>query len=108
MGFEFSATAQCDLCGAYLDSSDEMCEHDGGQIRQHVFRRLSSDNLFIVRASDDHKWQKVADTKGEEWYAWVYLGTKPHVARQRGTHSVEDLSHISMAHEVTGIDTGDE
>lgn len=97
MGFDFTATAQCNYCGNYLNSSDAECEHSGESVRPHIFRRLKSDKLTVIRATPQYKWQKLADTKGEDWIAWVYLGKRSIVSKYLERRSIEDIPQISMS-----------
>jgi len=79
--FSFSATAECDLCGAYLSASDEECDHDGWEVNKHVFRRLGEgrESMTGVRCTARYKWYKLEEKIGDDWIAYEYLGTKDHV-----------------------------
>ena len=100
--FSFSATAECDLCGAYLSASDEECDHDGKPVDKHVFRRLGEgrESLTGVRCTPRQKWYKLGEKIGEDWIAYEYLGTKDHVnSMLDGSFwdGIEDLPKISMS-----------
>ena len=108
MGFDFTATAQCKYCGNYLDSSDAECQHSGQSVRPHIFRRLKSDKLTVIRATPEYKWQKLANTKGEDWIAWVYIGTRSLVSKYLERYSIEDIPQISMSLDAHGVELDDE
>jgi hypothetical protein len=104
MGFSFTATAQCDLCGQLLSSSDEECDHEGRNVDAHVFRRLGEgrESLVGVRAVPTWKWHKLAEDVGEDWIAYEYLGRKRNVNMmlEKGFWlSVEDIPNISMSYQ---------
>lgn len=102
MGFSFTATAQCDYCGQLLGSSDEECDHDGMPVDKRVFRRIGEgrDSLVGVEAASGYKWNKLAETIGDDWIAYEYLGTKDHVNTMMQSplwESVADIPKISMS-----------
>lgn len=94
MGFSFSATAQCDLCGEYLSSSEEDCEHNGAEPIQSMFRRIGTSEAVTVRACPGWHWYKLKDVVGEDWIAYEWLGPKPSVQNMVGTVSFEELSDV--------------
>lgn len=100
--FTFTATAECELCGAYLSSSDEECDHDGRPVDKHLFRRLSEgrDSLIGVRSTARQKWYRLEEKVGDDWIAYEYLGTKDTVNSMLDGmmwESVEDLPKIAMS-----------
>lgn len=102
MGFSFTATAQCDKCGQLLGSSDEDCDHDGREVRTHVFRKMGEgrESLVGVEATATYKWYRIAKEVGESWIGYEYLGTKGHVNSMIDSpvwESVESLPHITMS-----------
>ena len=100
--FTFSSTAECDLCGAYLSSSDEECDHDGKTVSKHIFRRLHEgrDSITGVECTYSQKWYKLEEKVGDDWIAYQYIGTKEQVNRWL-THGqwggIGDLPMISMS-----------
>jgi hypothetical protein len=100
MGFEFTATAQCEYCGNYLDESGKACDaHTVDDLDWHYFRRINADESFAVLATSGHKWQKVADEKEEEWIEWVYVGPREYVKQRLCTFELTEMPKLSMAHE---------
>lgn len=101
MGFEFSATAQCDYCGNYMDDSESECqEHSAEDVSRHFFRHLSTDELYAVRATNGHKWYKLFDVKGEDWIAWMYIGNRKYVQSMLSTNrnnSLVDINPVEMS-----------
>lgn len=100
--FTFSATAECDVCGDYLSSSDEECDHNGQNVEVRVFRRLyeGRDSLVGVKTVNSRKWQELKDKIGDDWIAYQYLGTKEHVntlLRNGSWDGISDLPKISMS-----------
>lgn len=99
--FDFSATANCDECGAYLSSSDEDCDHDGYPVNTHVFRRLGEgrESMEGVESTVRYKWDALEQRVGDRWIAYEWLGTKESVTNAIGTHweSVEELPALSMS-----------
>jgi|APHM01.1.fsa_nt_gi hypothetical protein len=104
MGFDFTAAAKCRYCGEYLSSPGEECDHDESRVKKRAFRRLKSDELFMVESTPEHKWQKVADEKGEDWIAWFYLGERDLLSKQLENYSVEDVPHISTSLNASGVE----
>jgi hypothetical protein len=105
--FSFTATAECDLCGRYLSSSDEDCDHGGHPVETHVFRRLfgGRDSMTGVESTVRHKWHKLEEKVGDDWIAYQYLGPRCSVTTMlNGTwDSVEDLPVAS-----TSVDAPDD
>jgi hypothetical protein len=101
MGFDFTATAQCDYCGNYMNDSDAECdEHTQEDLSLHFFRHLTSDKLCAVRATDGHKWHKLAEMQGDDWIAWVYIGDRDFIQAMLSvqySESIEDLDHRQMS-----------
>lgn len=75
MSFSFTATAQCEMCGQLLGSSEDSCSHQGEPVKEHVFRRLEQENAQIVEACGSWSWYKLAESVGEDWIAYQYLGS---------------------------------
>lgn len=49
--FTFTASAECDLCGAWLSSSDEECDNcDPSTVSRYHFTRVGGDELVTVWA----------------------------------------------------------
>lgn len=95
MGFDLSASAQCDICGEYLKSSDEQCtEHESDEVFQFFFRHMSTNELCSVRATPSHKWYKLESVKGDEWLSWEYLGHRSHVNALVESHNYDDVSDL--------------
>lgn len=98
--FSFSATAECDLCGALLGSSTEECDHNGYTAKTHVFRWMNDgrDSLEGVEATRGYMWQKLKERVGSEWIAYQYLGPRELVDTylDEGTH-IEDIPRIAMS-----------
>lgn len=100
MGFEFTATAQCEYCGNYLDESGVECdEHSYDDLKWHYFRRINNGELFAVLATGGHKWQKVADEKEDEWIEWVYIGPRAYVQSRLSKFEPGEMPKLLMAHE---------
>jgi hypothetical protein len=100
--FSFSATAECEYCGAYLESSSADCDHNGVPAKKHVFRQISATNSSItgVVATPKYKWQKLQEKVGDDWIEYEYLGPKHTVNSLLGTKgytSVDDVPRISMS-----------
>lgn len=76
--FSFTSTAQCDLCGNHLSSSDEDCDHDGERVETQVFRHFSTGKVITVRAVRSYRWEKLAD-KFSKWIAFHYIGAESEV-----------------------------
>lgn len=97
MSFDFTGTAQCSLCGAFLSDSTEECDDHDGVVAYRFFREMGTGTLRIVVATFDHKWQKLYNQLGEEWLGWVYVGTRVEVDQRLGNshESVEDLPIIA-------------
>jgi len=109
MGFDFSATAQCELCGNYLNSSDEECsQHSAEDVSLHFFRRLCSDKLTAVRATRDYCWQRLADSKEGDWIAWIYLGDRSLISKYIVDYDISEIPHKQMSHEVTDVEYNEE
>lgn len=100
--FTFSSTAECDVCGAFLSSSDEECDHDAKSVDKHVFRKLGEgrDSLVGVKTTANYKWYALEEKVGEDWIAYQYLGPKGSVENMASGpvwDSIEDLPHQTMA-----------
>jgi hypothetical protein len=100
--FSFSATAECNECGAYLSSSDEDCDHNGQPVSTHIFRRLGEgrDSMTGVQSTPMHKWYRLEEKLGDDWIAYEYLGPKDQVeAMLNGDtwDSVKELPKLAMS-----------
>ncbi len=96
--FTFTSTAECDLCGAYLSSSDDECDHDGQPIETHVFRRLSEgrDSMVGVECAIRHKWHALEEKVGEDWIAYQWLGTRESVENMLSGTMWDDIEDLPM------------
>lgn len=100
MGFEFTATAQCEYCGNYLDESGEACdEHCFEDLEWQYFRRINGDGLFAVLSTSGYKWEKLADEKEDEWIEWVYVGPRDYVKKRSSRFKPSEMPKLMMAHE---------
>lgn len=97
MGFDFSATAQCDYCGNYMNSSDKECEHGDSEVLPLFFRHVSTDELTCIRSTPEYKWQKLANSKGEDWIAWVFIGRRSLVSSYLERTTVDDIPSIAFS-----------
>lgn len=102
MGFSFSATARCNLCGEYLSSSDEECDHKGQKPVENMFRRIGEGepNVVSVRACPGFHWYALKDMVGEDWIAYQWLGPKGMVKNMVGMSSwetIDDIPYRSMS-----------
>lgn len=99
--FSFTATAECDLCGAYLSSSDEACDHDGQTVNTYIFREIGKgrDSMKGVEATAQHKWHALERKVGDDWKKYEWLGTRESVTTMLNGHweTVEDLPHRAMS-----------
>lgn len=100
--FSFTATAQCDVCGNYLDSSDADCDHDGAEVHQQFFRRIGEGqpHTIAIEATTQWKWYALARELGEDWIAYEWLGPRSQVnAMLDGVawDDVEDLPSRAMS-----------
>jgi hypothetical protein len=101
--FTFTSTAECEKCGAYLQSSDEDCDHDGRSVNTQVFRQFGGgrDSLQGVESTDLHKWHALSEKLGDEWWKHEWLGHKESVnamLRKSSWSSVAELPSKAMAH----------
>ena len=102
MGFSFSATAQCDLCGEYLSSSDEECDHKGQTPVENMFRRMGSGEpqIVSVEACPGWHWFALKDMVDDEWIAYEWLGPKSLVKNMVDGimwDNIEDIPRRAMA-----------
>lgn len=100
MGFSFSATAQCDLCGEYLSASDEECDHGGKIVAEQMFRSMIEDTIISVKACRGWQWQSLEERVGDEWIGYVWLGSKDHVKNMTSGpvwNSVEEIPYRAMS-----------
>lgn len=100
--FTFTATARCDVCGQYLSSSNEDCDHNGVTAEKHVFRQMGNgrESLVGVRATPKWKWYQLEEIVGDDWIKYEYLGSKDTVNNLLNSStwdSVEDLPKVSMS-----------
>ena len=104
MGFDLSATAQCDFCGKYLSSNDAECkEHSQEDVSMHVFRRFRTSLTVRVLATRQYKWQKLADSIGEDWIAWQYLGDRSYFLSQLQQHTISDIPRQAMSTDARNV-----
>lgn len=90
------------MCGAYLSSSDEECDHDGYDVQTFVFRRLKGgrDSMTGVESVATRKWHDLREKVGDDWIAYEYIGTREQVnnrLKMRAWDSVSDLPQVSMS-----------
>ena len=100
MGFSFTATAQCDLCGEYLSSSDEECDHNGDEPVEYMFRRITGEKVVSVEACGGWHWYALKDMVGDDWIAYEWLGEKSHAKKMvKGVmwDDIHDIPHIQMS-----------
>jgi hypothetical protein len=100
--FTFTSTSECDVCGAYLSSSDEECDHDGYDVKTFTFRRLNEgrESMTGVESVATRKWHDLEEKVGDDWIAYQYIGTREQVESMlSGTmwDDVSDLPMISMS-----------
>lgn len=110
--FSFTATAQCELCGNYLESSDADCDHDGQKVQQQFFRRITSGNssegqsasekphTVAIEATNRWKWYALARELGDDWIAYEWLGPRSQVESMlKGSmwDDVDDLPNRTMS-----------
>lgn len=100
--FTFTSTAECELCGKFLSSSDEDCDHDGQIVETHLFRRIGGgrDSLVGVECTVRRKWHKLEEKVGDDWIAYEWLGPRSSVeAMVNGImwDSIEDLPMMEMS-----------
>jgi len=96
--FTFTSTSECDLCGAYLSSSDEDCDHDGQSVGVHVFRRMNEgrDSMVGVECAIRYKWYKLEEKVGEDWIAYQWLGTRESVESMLSGAMWDDVEDLPM------------
>lgn len=94
MGFSFSATARCDLCGEYLSSSDEVCDHKGQKPTENMFRHITEDKVVSVEACPGWHWYALKDMVEDDWIAYEWLGPKSLVKNLVGSASWETVDDI--------------
>jgi hypothetical protein len=100
MGFSFSATARCELCGEYLSSSDEECDHKGQKPVENMFRHVSWDKTVSVEACPGFHWHALKDMEGDDWIGYKWLGPKSQVKSMLNGvmwDDIDDLPHIQMS-----------
>ena len=99
MTFTFTATAECDICGAYLSSSDEVCDHDGEDTDTYVFRRLGegASSIRTVEATPAWLWGALKAEVGDEWLLYAYLGSVQMVETFKKYESLDDMKHLQLA-----------
>lgn len=101
MVFDFTATAQCNYCGNYMNDSDAECEeHTQEEVSLHFFRRLTSGELCAVRATYRYRWHKLADMQDDDWITWAYIGDRSFVKAMLSAHyndSVADIDYRQMS-----------
>ncbi len=98
--FSFKATAECQLCGAFLSSSDEDCGHDGREVHSQVFRRIGGgrDDIVGVKSTTPHKWHKLEEKVGDDWIAYQWLGPRESVNSMLHLWGdIEDIPHRAMS-----------
>lgn len=96
--FTFTSTAECELCGAFLSSSNDDCDHDGQPVGIHVFRRMSEgrDSMVGVECAIRYKWYALEEKAGDDWIAYQWLGTKESVENMLNAPSWNDIEDLPM------------
>lgn len=94
--FTFTSTTECNLCGAYLSSSDDECNHNGQSIDIHVFRRMSEgrDSMVGVECAISYKWYALEEKVGDDWIAYQWLGTRESVESMLNGTVWDDVSDL--------------
>lgn len=101
MSFSFTATAECEMCGALLSSSEETCSHDGEEVKEHVFRRLEQPDAEIIESCGSWAWYKLAETVGKDWIAYQYLGTEQLVESKISSTVFPEFANLTpIAHSI--------
>lgn len=103
--FSFTATAECDYCGAMLSSSDEDCDSCSEEdVYQQVFRRISSKgdepDTLTVMSTHQYKWYKLEQEVGDDWIGYEWLGPRECVQNMIGLHmweTIEDIPKRAMS-----------
>jgi len=100
--FTFTSTAECNVCGEYLSSSDDECDHNGYEVKTFVFRRLNEgrESMTGVKSVATQKWYDLEEKIGDDWIAYQYIGTKDQVESMLSgsmLDDIEDLPMISMS-----------
>jgi len=105
MGFSFTATAECDKCGALLSSSDTNCDHNGSESQTRVFRKFTQgrESLVTVDATKGWMWNKLKEER-DEWIAYQYIGTEEYVKDMVNNPIFGDVSSIPAV--ALSIDSG--
>lgn len=104
MGFNFTATARCHLCGNYLGSSEEECDHDGQEPTENMFRSIGEiePEIVSVNACPGWHWQSLKKFVEEDWIAYQWLGPKTLVKNMvdgENYESVEQVPYRTMSHQ---------
>jgi len=94
--FTFTSTAECDMCGMYLSSSDDKCDHDGHEVKTHVFRRIGEGRKSItgVESTAKYKWYKLEEKVGDEWIAYQWVGPRESVDRMISSTSWDSIAEL--------------
>jgi len=106
--FSFTATASCEKCGAYLQSSDEVCEHGGQTVKTHVFRKIGCgrESIVGVDATIRHKWQRLEERVGDDWIKYEWLGSKESVNNMLKSNAWSSVSELPS--QATSLDAPDD
>jgi hypothetical protein len=98
MGFDISASAECDFCGNLLTSSDDDCgECVSADREQHLFRRLTSGDgpdTIAVESTVDYRWHKLQQEVGDDWIAYEWLGPRDSVQSMLGRQMWDTIQDI--------------
>jgi|APHM01.1.fsa_nt_gi hypothetical protein len=77
MGFDFTATARCEVCGNYMSSPDSCNEHSTDDVKKHVFRHMKNDTeMKKIHATPEYKWQRLYDLFPYTWMQFEYIGSQ--------------------------------
>ena len=75
--FSFTATAECDRCGAYLSSSDEECaECSEDALERYHFERIGSGEIQTVWAINPIRaWYELHEQDVDDLIPWRQVET---------------------------------
>lgn len=93
--FTFTSTAECELCGAHMSSSNAECDHGGNRVENHLFRRLNSTDTISVKSTGLYKWEKLSENV-DEWIAYQYLGPRESVESMLSSTLWSDVSDVPI------------
>lgn len=78
---------------------------------EHVFQKVAMPgergDVIVVRATYDDKWQRLADSVGDEWIRYRWLGPKPSVRSMVGTTTFATISEVPTLQLSTDVPLSD-